>query len=144
MGKRRKAANPEDNDTQVTMIVALFCAACAVLTIQVYAGDAIEAGWLHLDRAANWQVHMGTASVGLTTFVLSLSVLEFMETASKSIALRSGAPWVPLVGLTAIATIIHVPSILVAVVGVSYAVVAYRRTCNVRRSPASRKGKWIS
>jgi len=143
MRRRRKDANQnlEYNDTITTLLVALFCGACAVLTVENYAGDAKDAGWLHMDRIPDWQLHMGTACVGFVTFFVFLCVLEFLETKSRTTAWRSSAPWLPLVGLTALATVIHIPVYIVIPVGGSYAVWAYRRTCSVRRTPAYRKEK---
>lgn len=139
MRRRRKDDSNEYNDTMITLLVALFCGACAVLTVENYAGDARDAGWLHMDRIPAWQLHMGTACVGFVTFFVFLCVLEFLETKSRIIAWRSSAPWLPIVGLTALATAVHIPIYIVIPVGGSYAVWAYRRTCSVRRTPACRK-----
>jgi hypothetical protein len=45
----------------------------------------------------------------------------------------SSAPWLPLVGLTWLATIIHIPFYIVISVGIIYGVFAYRQTSKVRR-----------
>jgi hypothetical protein len=39
----------------------------------------------------------------------------------------------PLVGLTAIATVVHIPFYVVALIGAIYGILAYRRTSSVRR-----------
>ena len=112
MGQRKKDASNEYNDTSRTLLVALFCGVCAILTIETYSGDAKDAGWLLVDRVPAWQLHMGTACVGFVTFFIFLSVLEFLETKSRTAAWRSSAPWLPLVGLTAFATAVHIQSSL--------------------------------
>ena len=66
-------------------------------------------------------------------FFVFLFILEVLETRSKIIAWRSSAPWLPLVGLTAIATVVHIPFYVVALIGAIYGVWAYRRTSSVRR-----------
>jgi nucleotide-binding universal stress UspA family protein len=87
---------------------------------------------------------MGSVCVGIITFFVFLFILEFLETNSRTTAWRSSASWLPLVGLTASATLIHIPIYVVFLGGGSYAVWAYRRTCRVRSSPRSRKLKGIA
>jgi hypothetical protein len=141
MRQIRKDASYEYNDTSRTLLVALFYGACAVLTLVIYGGGGKDAGWLLMDRVPAWQLHMGVTCVGLITFFVFLCILEFLETKSRTTAWRSSAPWLPLVGLTALATSVHVPIYVVFLVGGSYAVWAYRRTCSVRRTPGLRKRK---
>lgn len=81
-----------------------------------------------------WQVHMGSVCIGIMTFFTFLFVLEVLETRSHMTAWRSSAPWLPLVGLTLLATIIHIPFYIVILSGTAYGVWAYRQTSNVRRS----------
>jgi hypothetical protein len=84
------------------------------------------------DGVDAWQVHMGSVCVGIVTFVASLFLLEVFETKSRAIAWHSSWPWLPLVGLTAISTVVHIPFYFVAVLGAIYGVWAYRRTSSVR------------
>jgi hypothetical protein len=144
MGQRKKNRSNEYNDTMTTLLVALFCGACAVLTVESYGGDAKDAKWLLMDRVSAWQLHMGSACVGIITFFAFLFILEFLETKSKITAWRSSAPWLPLVGLTALATAVHIPIYIIFLVGGSHAVWAYRRTSTVRRTPVSQRGKGIA
>jgi len=144
VGHKRKSGSNEYNDTMTTLLVALFCGACAVLTIESYGGDAKDAGWLRMERVPAWQLHIGTVCGGIITFFVFLFILEFLETNSRTTAWRSSASWLPLVGLTASATLIHIPIYVVFLGGGSYAVWAYRRTCRVRSSPRSRKLKGIA
>jgi hypothetical protein len=144
VGHKRKSGSNEYNDTMTTLLVALFCGACAVLTIESYGGDAKDAGWLRMERVPAWQLHIGTVCVGIITFFVFLFILEFLETRSRITAWRSSAPWLPLVGLTALATLVHIPFYIVLLVGASYTVWAYRRTCSVRRSLRSGKVKEVA
>ncbi len=82
--------------------------------------------------------------MGIITFFVFLFILEFLETRSRITAWRSSAPWLPLAGFTALATIVHIPYCIVLLTGASYAVWAYRRTCSVRRTPGARNGKEIA
>jgi hypothetical protein len=144
MAQRKKKTSNEYSHTPTTLLVALFGGACAFITAESICGDANDAGWQQMNRLPAWQVHMGSVCVGIMTFCVFLFILEFLETKSRITAWRSSAPWLPLVGLTALATVVHIPIYVVFLVGGSYAVWAYRRTCSVRRSPVSQKGKEIA
>lgn len=144
MGQRKNNASYEYNDTLRTLLVALFFSVCSVLAIESIAGDAKDAGWLHMDRVPAWQLHMGAACVGIMTFFVFLYILELLETKSRLTAWRSSAPWLPLVGLTALTTVVHISFCVVLLVSSGYAAWAYRRTCSVRRSSGSPKGREIA
>ena len=88
-----------------------------------------------MNKLLRWQVHMGSACVGILTFFLFLLILEVFETGSKITAWRSSAPWLPLILLTALATVIHIPFYVVIPIGAIYGIWAYRRTCSVRQLP---------
>jgi len=144
MAQSKKQSSHEYNHTPTTLLVAAFGGACAVITVESTFNDGMDV-WEHqMSRLAAWQVHMGSACVGIITFVVFLFILEFLETRSRITAWQSSAPWLPLVGLTALATVVHIPIYVVFLVGGSYAVWAYRRTCSVRRSPKSRERKDIA
>jgi hypothetical protein len=144
MGQVRKKASYQYNDTSTTLLVALFGGACGFITIESTVGDVMDAWGFQMNRLPSWQVHVGSACVGIITFFVFLFILEFMETRSKITAWRSSAPWLPLVGFTALATIVDIPFCIVLLAGASYAVWAYRRTSSVRRAPGSRKGKEVA
>jgi len=143
MAQRKKKTSNEYSHTPTTLLVALFGGACAFITVESICGDANDAGWQQMNRLPAWQVHMGSACVGIMTFFVFLFILELLETKSRITAWKSSAPWLPLVGLTALATIMHIPIYVVFPVGSSYAVWAYRRTYSVRSSPKSRERKDI-
>ena len=144
MAQRKKKTNNEYGHTPTTLLVALFGGACAFITVESICGDANDAGWQQMNRLPAWQVHMGSACVGIITSFVFLFILELLETRSKITAWRSSAPWLPLVGFTALATIVHIPFCIVLLASASYAVWAYRRTCSVRRSLRSSKVKEVA
>ena len=144
MGQRKKQSSHEYNHSPTTLLVALFGGACVFITVESIYGDANDAGWKQMNRLPAWQVHMGSGCVGIITFFVFLFILEFLETRSRITAWRSSAPWLPLVGLTALATLVHIPFYIVLLVGASYTVWAYRRTCSVRRSLRSGKVKEVA
>jgi hypothetical protein len=74
-----------------------------------------------------WRVHMGSACLGSVAFMIALFCFEALERRSKSLALRLTVPWIPLVGITGLATIIHIPIAIVVVCSLVYVVWAYRR-----------------
>jgi hypothetical protein len=86
-------------------------------------------------KLPGWQFHMGSACSGIMTFFTFLFLLELHETRSRITAWRSSAPWLLLVVLTLLATIIHIPYYFVILVGTISGVWAYRQTSCVRRSP---------
>ena len=144
MGQRKKQSSHDYNHSPTTLLVALFGGACAFITVESIYGDANDAGWQQMNRLPAWQVHMGSVCVGIITFFVFLFILEFLETKSRITAWRSSAPWLPLVGLSSLATIVHIPIYVVFLVGGGYAVWAYRRTCSVRRSLRSSKVKEVA
>jgi len=133
MEKRRVQSSHDYNHTPTTLLMALFGGACAFITVESTLPDAVESLEHHMNKLPGWQVHMGSACVGIIAFLTFLFILELLETRSKRTAWRCSAPWLPLFGLTAIATAVHVPFYLVALVGAIYGVFAYRRTSSERR-----------
>jgi hypothetical protein len=133
MGKRKRRSSYEFNHTQTTLLMALFGGACAFIAVETTLPDLIESWGRQMKKLPGWQVHMGSACSGIITFFIFLFILEALETRSRITAWRSSAPWLPLVGLTLLATIIHIPLYIVILVGTIYGVCAYRRTSSVRR-----------
>lgn len=135
MRKWKKKSSYEFRDTTTTLLVASFGGACAFITVENTIDDIMEL-WGHQARKLlGWQVDMGALCVGVITFFAFVFILGVLETRSKITAWRSSAPWLPLVGLTGIAAVIHIPFYVVAPIGAIYSVWAYRKTSNVRRSP---------
>lgn len=144
MAQRKKQSSHEYNHSPTTLLVAAFGGACAILTVESTINDGMDM-WEHqMNKLPAWQVHMGSACMGLITFFVFLFILEFLETRSRITAWRSSAPWLPLAGFTALATFVHIPFYILLLAGVSYAVWAYRRTSSVRHAPGARKGKEIA
>ena len=141
MGQRKTKRSDEYNDTSITILVALFLGACTLLAIEAVLGASEDAGWHLTGSIPKWQLHMGTTCGGTITFFVYLYILQFIETDSRPTAWRSSLPWLPLVGLTALATTVYIPFYIVFLIGGCYAVWAYRRTRNVRRLPIPRKRK---
>jgi hypothetical protein len=56
---------------------------------------------------------MGAACMGTAAFVVIFFLLELLGYKSKVSAWRATWPWLPLVGLTALATVIHFPAYVV-------------------------------
>lgn len=137
MGKRKRQSRYEHNHTPTTLLMASFGGSCAFITIETTFPDLIELWRQNMNKLPGWQVHMGSVCVGTLTFFLFLYFLEVIETRSKITAWRSSAPWLPLILLTALATIIHIPFYVVIPIGAIYGIWAYRRTCSVRQLPRS-------
>jgi hypothetical protein len=134
MGKRKRQSSYEYNHTPTTLLMALFGGTCAFIAVETTLPDLMELWWRQMKKLPGWQVHMGSACSGIITFLTFLFILEVLETKSRITAWRSSAPWLPLVGLTLLATIIHIPYYIVILAGTIYGVWAYRQTSSVRRS----------
>jgi hypothetical protein len=132
MGRRKKRSSDEYNHTPTTLLVALFGGSCAFLAVETTLPDLMD---LWGSKLPGWQFHMGSACSGIAAFFTFLFLLELHETKSRTTAWRSSAPWLPLVGLTLLATIIYIPYCIVILVGTICGVWAYRQTSSVRRSP---------
>jgi uncharacterized membrane protein YfcA len=100
-------------------------------------GDIQGTGDLHARSLANWQVHMGSACLGTAAFAIILFLLELLGHKSKIYAWRATWPWLPLVGVIALATRIHFPAYVVIVMCVldvgwaSYKIWATRKASNL-------------
>jgi hypothetical protein len=132
MGRRKNRSSYEYNDTPTTLMVALLGGSSAFLVVETTLPDVMD---LWGSKLPGWQFHLGSACGGITTFFTFLFLLELHETRSRTTAWRTSAPWLPLVGVTLLATIIHIPWYIVIFVGTVYGVWAYRQTSSVRRSP---------
>jgi hypothetical protein len=130
---KKKKPTFEYHDTPTTLVVASFGGACAFITVVNTIGDIVESLGHQANKLLAWQVNMGALCVGIVTFFVFLFILVVLETRSKITAWRSSAPWLPLAGLTAIATVIHISFYIVALTGVIYGVWAYRRTSIIRQ-----------
>jgi hypothetical protein len=135
MGSRKKRPSYEYHHTPTTLLIALFGGACAFVTVETFLPDLLELWERQLGKFPGWQVHMGLTCIEIMIFFAFLFFLELFETRSRITAWRASAPWLPLVGLTLLATIIHIPYTIVILVGTIYGVWAYRQTSRARRSP---------
>jgi hypothetical protein len=137
MGRRKKRPSLEYNHTPTTLLIALLGGSCGFIVAETTFPDLMECLRLQMKNFPGWQIHMGSACIGLMTFFTFLFILEILETRSRITAWRSSVPWLPLVGLTLLATIVHIPYYIVAPVGTLYGVWAYRQTSSVRHSITS-------
>lgn len=135
MGKRKRRSSYEYDDILTTLFMAVFAGACAFIAVESTLPDVMDLSERHISKLPGWQVHMGSLCSGIITFFTFLFILEVLETRSRLTAWRSSAPWLPLVGLTLLATIVHIPYYIVILVGIIVGVWAYRQTSSVRRSP---------
>jgi hypothetical protein len=71
---------------------------------------------------------MGSVCLGSVAFVITLFCFEVLEKKSRSLAFNSAIPWLPLVAITGLAAIIHIPAFIVIIVGLIYGTWVYRRS----------------
>ena len=115
----KKKQKQEDDGTRATSL-ALIIAFLGGLGIYMYGenlfGDIQSGGDPHGSSLGNWQVHMGAICLGTAAFVTILFLMELPSRQSRTDAWRTSWPWLPLVGVTATATVIHIPTYAVIVV----------------------------
>jgi hypothetical protein len=75
---------------------------------------------------------MAIACIGFASSVVSLSFLQALAKESQRVICLSSLLWLPLVLVTALATMVHIPAYAVALAGVAYSVWAYHRMCTIR------------
>jgi len=135
MGRRKNRSSDKYSHTPTTLMVALLAGSCAFIAVETTLPDVLDVWGSQMNKIPGWQFHMGSACSGIVTFFTFLYLLELHETKSRITAWRSSAPWLPLIGLTLLATIIHIPYFIVILVGTICGIWAYRQTSSARRSP---------
>jgi hypothetical protein len=127
--KRRREQQDGSLDLTTFALLVSFLGGLGVVTYgESLLGDIQSAGDSHAPSLANWQVHMGAACMGTAAFVVIFFLLELLGQQSKMSAWRSSWPWLPSVGLTALATVIHIPAYAVVLMCILDAIWAYQRT----------------
>jgi hypothetical protein len=127
----KRARDRQDDGLDLTTFALLvgFLGGLGIVTYgESLLGDIRGAGDSHAPSLTNWQVHMGAACMGTAAFVVIFFLLELLGRQSKMSAWRSSWPWLPLVALTALATVIHIPAYAVILMCVLDAIWAYQRT----------------
>lgn len=135
MGRRKNRSSCAYNHTPTTLLMAVFGGSCAFIAVETTLPDIMDVWGSQMNKFPGWQFHMGSTFGGVITFFAFLFFLELHETRSRITAWRSSAPWLSLVGLTLLATIIHIPYYIVILAGTLCGAWAYRQTASVRRSP---------
>lgn len=128
-GKRQK--NTADSTSMALALSTLIGAAALYCTEIVY-DNLRGSGASDIREFPGWRAHMGSACVGSLAFVVTLFLLESVGRGSKRVAVRSAAPWWPIVALTGLATAIHIPVYLVILAAAIITPWAYFRTRAVR------------
>lgn len=129
---KRKPRKDGHNTTTIAVIVAAMVAFCAIQGAEIIYDNMRIPGVPGAHDIPLWRVHMISACAGSITFVLTLFFLESLGKKSRASALRSIFPWIPLVALTAIAAVVHIPLLLVVLLGALYCPWAYARTLAAR------------
>jgi len=140
MKKRREQPNREFDKTLFTLLVAFLGGAGVSLDLGSVFPDLQSIGDQNTRKLVGWQVNMGSICIGLMAFVVILFCLEVLNKRSKIAGLRSSWPWLPLVGLTALATFVHIPVYFVIPAGAIYGTWACRRIFreSCRSAPSSK------
>lgn len=83
MEKRRVQSSHDYDQTPTTLLMALFGGACAFITVESIFPDVMESLGHQTNKLPGWQIHMGSACVGIISFLTFLFILEAHETRSK-------------------------------------------------------------
>ena len=118
--------------TPVALLVSLLIAAGTFYCAEVTYGKIEESAAPGVPPFPAWRVHMGSACIGMLSFMLCLFLLESLGRGSRRIALRSVTPWAPLALLTGAATVIHIPPLFVLIMTLVYSPWACLKTCAIR------------
>lgn len=131
MGRRRELQLYDSNQASIALILAAIAGGGISFfidsTLDAIQGIGDQPAW----RLPEWQVHMASICLGAITFLIILFCLELMGRHSKMMAWRSSWPWLPLIGLTGLASLIHIPVYAVVPIGASLCVWAYRHRRSV-------------
>jgi hypothetical protein len=128
MKKAKRQKQISQDSTPMAVVIAALCGATALYCGEIIYDNIKDSGAPDLRQLPGWRAHMAMACLGTLSFVVSLFLLESLGRRSKSRALRSTVPWLPLVGLTGVATAVHIPIYVVALLIVLYSPWAYLRT----------------
>jgi hypothetical protein len=130
--KKAQLQRNNSDSTPVAMAVAILFGAAALYCGEIIYDNIKDSGAPDMRQFPGWRAHMGSACLGSMVFVIALFLLESLGKGSRRIAVRSVIPWCPLVALTALATVIHVPIYLVILMLGIYSPWAYFRSRAVR------------
>jgi hypothetical protein len=129
--KKAKRYRHGDDFTPMAVTIATICGAAALYCSEIIYGN-IKDSDAPMRQLPDWRAHMASACIGALVFVTSLFLLEKLGGRSRSRALRSAVPWLPMVGLTGLATAIHIPISLVILIVAFYSPWAYLRMRAIR------------
>lgn len=125
--KKIKRKKQTSDSTPIALAIAVIAGAGALYCAEIIYDNIKDSGAPDMRQLPGWRAHMGSACVGSLAFVIALFLLESLGRNSRSIALRSAIPWLPMVLLTGLATAIHIPIYAVIAMAALYTPWAYTR-----------------
>ncbi len=130
--KKAKQQKQTTDSTPMAVTLATLCGAGALYCGEIIYDNIKDSGAPDMRQLPGWRAHMASACIGTLAFVISLFLLESLGRRSKGSALRSTVPWLPVVAFTALATAIHIPIYVVALLIAIYSPWAYLHTRQTR------------
>jgi hypothetical protein len=130
--KKAKRQKQTTNSTPMAVALATLFGAGALYCGEIIYDNIKDSGAPDMRQLPGWRAHMASVCVGTLAFVISLFLLESLGRRSKGSALRSTVPWLPVVALTGLATAIHIPVYMVALLIAIYSPWAYLHTRQTR------------
>jgi hypothetical protein len=130
--KKNKQQKQARDSTPMAVAIATLVGAAALYCGEIIYSNIKDSGSPDMQELPRWRAHMGVACAGTLAFVTALFLLESLGGRSKSVALRSAVPWLPLVALTGLATATHIPVYVVILLIALYSPWAYLRTRSIR------------
>jgi hypothetical protein len=123
--KKTKQQKRARDLTPMAVAIATLTGAAALYCGEIIYDNIKDSGAPDMRQLPGWRAHMASACVGTLAFVISFFLLESLSRRSKGSALRSTVPWLPVVALTGLATAIHIPTYMVALLIALYSPWAY-------------------
>jgi hypothetical protein len=123
--KKAKRQKQMKDSTPVAVVLATLCGAGTLYCSEIIYDNIKDSGAPDIRLLPGWRAHMGSVCIGTLAFVVSLFLLETLGRRSRGSALRCTVPWLPVVALTGLATAVHIPAYMVALLIVVYSPWAY-------------------
>jgi hypothetical protein len=131
MAKKKATQTYSPDQTVMAFGIGLMAGVAVGFMVESIVDDLTASG-LKIPGFPVWRIHMATICIGVFVFILTFYSLEALGRKSKGIAWRSTIRWLPLMVLTAAATIVHLPVYGVIFIALAYSVWAFRRMSAIR------------
>jgi hypothetical protein len=121
----RRARYQRRDYTTVALAIAALCGVTAFYCSEVIYSNIEDSGSPNLSAVPGWREHMAAGCIGAAVLMISLFLLEKVGGHSTGYAMRSVLHWLPLMAITGLAAVVHIPLYIVVASIVLYSPWAY-------------------